>query len=251
LDEATQDATAMMATEAPAWLETLIRYWHRNRSTVLTLNYDTLVEIVSAGIGHAGPQTPRLHCRHVYPRILMDAANRAGVHYIGNDIETYRLIKLHGSINWFYSGRAESFGEPIYFVDVEGPAEFWRRRGQRRDRRVEAIEDKYPFIVPPVLEKAPLFSHETIRSLWFSAANALQGAERLVCIGYSLPASDLTMRHFLKSTINRRRLTIEVVNLTPDLTNHYRVTIGNGDYGVEQRFSGERSVESFSATLAA
>lgn len=165
--------------------------------------------------------------------------------------ETFRLLKLHDSINWFYSKRVESFGEPIYFVDVVGLADFWRQRNQIGGRRREVIEDRYPLVVPPVLEKAPLFSHETIRSLWFSGAQALQSAERLVCIGYSLPASDLTMRHFLKSTIGRRAITIEVVNLTPELSNHYRATIGAGEFRVEQRFSGERCTESFDATLLA
>jgi hypothetical protein len=35
------------------------------------------------------------------------------------DRSTFRLIKLHGSINWFYSGGEQFPGEQIYFREVD------------------------------------------------------------------------------------------------------------------------------------
>jgi hypothetical protein len=252
LQEATTDAVALMATEAPAWLERLIRHWHLQRSTVLTLNYDTLVEVVASGM-EAAPDNPHhIECRHIYPPILTNASFRRGAVSVGSHLPSFRLIKLHGSINWFYSGRAESFGEPIYYVSENGgPAAFWQRQQVTEEGLMQEImADKFPFIVPPVFDKAPLFTHETIRSLWFRAAQALRKADRVVCIGYSMPESDLTMRHFLRSALAGREVPVEIVNLD-DLRSSYQRVLGSGRYQLAQRFVGEECVPRFAAALSA
>ena len=47
-------------------------------------------------------------------------------------------------------------------------------------------------------DKSTLLSHESVRSIWRQAKeNALQAANRLFVIGYSLPQTDIAMRSLL------------------------------------------------------
>ena len=46
---------------------------------------------------------------------------------------------------------------------------------------------------------------------WCDAGEALRHARRVVCLGYSLPESDLTMKHFLRTTC-RAGTRIDVVD---------------------------------------
>jgi hypothetical protein len=85
------------------WLEELIAYWHNNRCIVISLNYDTLIECVASSVYSS--KRSRISTGELYPVRLTDAglssemqtksqANRAS-------IQTFKLFKLHGSINCF------------------------------------------------------------------------------------------------------------------------------------------------------
>ena len=50
------DRTLQESDEPPDWLSRLVRYWHNERATVITLNYDTLVERV-----------PNRDVKYIYP----------------------------------------------------------------------------------------------------------------------------------------------------------------------------------------
>ena len=85
----------------PEWLKHLVTYWHEHRCSVITLNYDTLIEraIISTGELRIWPD-------NTYPIILPNVI-RGTTNESQRDpwLETLTLCKLHGSINWFYSGR--------------------------------------------------------------------------------------------------------------------------------------------------
>lgn len=186
----------------PAWLATLIRHWHEHRSTVLTLNYDTLVETIAATVEVKPGES--LHAEQLYPPLLTDAGLRSSGSGPELPISSFRLLKLHGSTNWYYSGRRSAYGEPIYFVPPRALKKLTPDERRQHEFRMNAVSDKYPFLVPPVYDKTALLTHETIRALWFEAGEALKRARRLICMGYSLPESDLTMKHFLRTTCNER-----------------------------------------------
>src|ERR1039457_3019690 len=87
------------------WLEALITYWHNNRCTVITLNYDTLIERVASSINWKARQTA-IPTGQLYP-IPFTPAGQRGTTIVGSTpVKTFRLFKLHGSINWVYSGRS-------------------------------------------------------------------------------------------------------------------------------------------------
>ena len=201
LDETVRSITRGKSSAAPEWFSRLIAYWHREQCTVLTLNYDTLIETVAASIS-VGEET-RIAARDIYPPLLSDAGLRSGLSSAGKQLESFRLLKLHGSTNWYYSGRTSAQGEPIYFVPPLPSSGATAADKEAHEHRLRAVADKYPFLIPPIYDKSALFTHETIRALWFEAGETLKRAKRLVCMGYSLPESDLTMKHFLRTTTGK------------------------------------------------
>ena len=178
--------------DCPSWFLDLARWWHAKKATVLTLNYDTLIERCVLPITTDDSRGGRLHSWDIYPVHLTQASQRGGTGYTYyGSVETLRLFKLHGSINWFYSGKSPSHEETLYSLPHVNK---WNERYGRGEK---FVTDKIPFIVPPLTDKLPYFQHETLRSLWSQAAEALRTATRVFCCGYSLPVTDITMRFFL------------------------------------------------------
>lgn len=233
LDARVAGVADRLCARPPGWLRQLIAHWHRQRCTIVTLNYDTLLETVTS-IVPLGRR--RLSAQALYPPLLTDAGARSGGRPPDDPVRTYRLLKLHGSTNWYYSGRDSAQGEPIYFVPP--PA----RNGRAADRaehalRLKAVADKYPFLVPPIYDKRALFTHETIRAVWFEAGEAFKRAQRIICIGYSLPQSDLTMSHFLRTTCAPDS-EFEVVNHSEDALGHFEELFRGSSVKVRQLVRG-------------
>jgi hypothetical protein len=155
---------------------------------------------------------------------------------------------LHGSTNWYYSGRSSSHGEPIYFIPPLGPGDVSDKAQQANAVRRRAVADKYPFLVPPIYDKSPLLTHETIRALWFQAGEAVRRASRVVSMGYSLPDSDLTMRHFLRATC-APKTTLVVVNESGAATRNFERLFASSAVAVEERAKGRDSIAKFVASL--
>ena len=175
----------------PGWLEKLAGIWHKNKAEVISFNYDTLVERAAAMI--ETEKNSNLTAGQLYPVQLTLASRRDGMVFSSEEVETFTLSKLHGSINWFYSGAAESTGEVIYYTHVDK----WGTPTSRELRSQAAVSDKTPLIVPPTTEKVRFFQHESLKRLWARALVSISGATRLYVIGYSLPESDLAVRLFL------------------------------------------------------
>jgi hypothetical protein len=87
------------------WLTDLIAYWATNQATVVTLDYDCLVEMAAQAtettIAYQAPLSPLLQ------RVGKMRISRG----VGSNLKV-NLLKLHGSVNWFYSGSDEYSGDP-------------------------------------------------------------------------------------------------------------------------------------------
>lgn len=229
-----------VANECPDWLKLLVGHWRHYNSDVITLNYDTLIER-AVHFGGTGANF-LIDVRNIYPVQLPDVTTfgMIGIH----DDESFTLFKLHGSVNWYYSGAAEYYGETIYSAPVS-PWEGIQDPGEAD--AVRAASDKVPLIVPPTTEKVTYFQHETIRQVWSRAAQALADASRLYCIGYSLPETDLSVRFFLN---NQRRgtLPLTIVNTDLDVTQRYRYLLGDC-YSIDDCYVGDEAIQKLVANL--
>jgi|HubBroStandDraft_6_1064221.scaffolds.fasta_scaffold00159_22 hypothetical protein len=170
---------------APDWLHRLIRLWHVNRRTVITLNYDTIVEQATEGgdiPGSDGNLTGAI-LRYIPIPALPSPWGIVPP-------ETFRLLKLHGSIDWHWNP-ADRTGEtvrrlPGSVTEDDAPA---------------ALAGSEPFIVPPLATKVPFYSLGLVRSLWSDAARALSIARRIVVLGYSAPLTDLAVTALLSQNV--------------------------------------------------
>lgn len=207
-----------MESPAPKWLTSLIRHWHSQRCTVISLNYDTLVERASASLPSDG--SGRISVTQMYPPYFSALASRLGSGSLGEiKVGTFLYLKLHGSISWFYSGRESFYGEPIFLSYVPP----WGTSGLDKENSGASYGgDKTPLIIPPVTDKLTYFNNETVRRLWQEASEALGSAKRVFVIGYSLPITDMGMEFFLKESLPEAGATWYVVDTNAEVLVRYR-----------------------------
>jgi hypothetical protein len=204
----------------PEWLSAFVSRLHEDAASVVSLNYDTLIEHawteqrrqeepdLNAVASHASLYAVPIQSALARTRLVRDP-------FAGS--ETLRLMKLHGSTNWCYSGSEMASGEEIY---DRGLPPGWRVAELPRDVRDVSI-DKVPLLVPPTLGKSPFFVNETVRSVWKVASRSFREAERVFALGYSLPESDHNMLGLLRSSLGRDFQSIHVVNLNEDVGPRY------------------------------
>lgn len=226
----------------PDWLSTVIKWWHERKTVVITLNYDTLIEraVTKANIPQDGA-AKALSSSDLYQITLTSAGRRdAALWGGGKRPSSLKLFKLHGSINWFYSGATASHGETIYYVLPHS-------RGIENKHR-EAVRDKVPLIVPPLTEKSIYFQHETIRTLWAQAAAAVRETSRVFCLGYSLPRTDISLRFFLQANAPHGKVPFFIVNLPyGEIASHLRELLPG--YDVREQFMNTDPIPGFVETL--
>ncbi|MCY4087747.1 MAG: hypothetical protein OXG37_12925 [Actinomycetia bacterium] len=238
----------VIENECPAWLEELTEFWHRNKSGVVSLNYDTLVERVASTIvvKETGGTKYYLDSANLYPVDLTLSTRRNAMVLGSSEVESFSLCKLHGSINWYYSGAAESTGEVIYYREVDGwgtgPSK--EPRLEIRSREQEAVSDKVPLIVPPTIEKSRFFRHESLRRTWAHAATLLSEANRVFAVGYSLPITDLAFRQFLLAGSKEEQEEFYVINTDRSATTHYCQMLGQA-FEINDSYVGDGAVERF------
>jgi len=189
------------------------------RNTIISLNYDLIVEnaLRNLGIGYTyavlGNKLTHDSVRGFVSSPLQD--------------EALKLLKLHGSINWYTHGfykREQAFaniaeigltleGDPL--TDLEGTA--FVNRVSAALRQV-SVYDSYtdlkthkeggmPFLVPPTWSKSLTVP---LTDVWNQAVAALRTATRIIIMGYSIPATDLHFRYLvaagLQENISLRKI---------------------------------------------
>ena len=216
IDERTSLASKSVT---PTWLSELIESWHHKQATVVSLNYDTLIERTAKNV-RISDEVNRILAKQMYPPYFADVQARSGVGLWGaGKIDTLMFLKLHGSINWYYSGRDDFWGETIlYSEDLPSGHDVWQEKSFRRPQS----RDKEPLIIPPVLEKTTYFNNETIKKLWQEAGFALKNATRVYIVGYSLPTSDMGMLFFLKNHSPGDSTPVQIIDIDQELVNRYR-----------------------------
>jgi hypothetical protein len=184
-----------LQSPCPDWLQALVRYWQNNSCTVITFNYDLVVEIA-----HAVFTNHALAPMYSVPITFMNARDNMVFGREKTD-EGLRLLKMHGSLNWRYSGPGGPPGDIVYEVGYESTghsAVSIHRAGKWDVQAVSgsiddgspAESDRVPMIVPPTTAKSPYYVNQTLQLVWRQAAHALRNAEELVLMGFGLPPTD-------------------------------------------------------------
>ncbi|WP_152514110.1 hypothetical protein [Nocardiopsis valliformis] len=189
----------------PDWLAQLIHYWDFTSSKVITFNYDEVVERAAA---HSiRPWTQNASKISLHPVALTPAKYRhsQGLMWSDSADHPFTLLKLHGSVNWYYSGWDAPHGDTIY-TDSDRPNWTPPIFPISVDRNVREVSDKVPMIVPPVATKNDYYGHDVLRAQWRMAAEALRDSFEICVIGYSAPETDLLVRGLIGSNFKGGRI---------------------------------------------
>jgi hypothetical protein len=176
----------------PLWLRPLIDHWIRTGATVITFNYDVLIE--TATDGRFGPEG---NWSSTYRAPVVPAGQRLGAVWGIAELSTMSLLKLHGSLTWYWSGINSDPHDQIYDIGLNRG---WGHHGLESPYQQylpKLMSDKQPMVVPPAATKSRFYDNAVLSSQWKGAAQALRDAQELVLIGYSLPKSDLVTRSLL------------------------------------------------------
>lgn len=236
----------------PAALGSLVKEWHGRRTRVLTLNYDTLVEsaLLSLASESGANDWPKSYSS-VYPDTLPWVRSRYGGTFLSKEREeTFVLLKLHGSLNWFVSSLdpvVPSGDTAVYEAECVDP---WNRNVPRYRAYAEVLEGARglrPLLIPPVTSKSALLANGWIRSLWRDAARALGPATTVYLIGYSMPPADNATRMLLASHVDGKRLV--PVNTDPEVVARLRALFPGADI-VESWVGGGVDLDRFAEAFA-
>ncbi len=199
------------SADLPVWLQRLVQIWHATKAPVATFNYDTLTEIAAKRGSLYDPDE-----RLVLPwPTVINFAPSGNDKSIGEDSRniawsSFRLLKLHGSVNWFWVPEDASGATlervPLFDGAVEDERSFDTSRW---------LPGREPYIVPPVATKSLFYGGPLTSHLWRSASAALTDSEEVVIMGYSMPVTDLTTLGLLREAF-RRKQTLRVVVCDPN-----------------------------------
>ncbi len=213
-----QQNEVMGSGRCPEWLDGLVAACAAGTETIITFNYDTLVE--SAFTMYEGQKGKHRQAQQLYATPMATLRSRHGYAVLssGNDEPSFTLLKLHGSVNWFYSGALQSSGEVLYLLEhYRDPAHedgVWYP--QPYTDQLSLAPDKVALVVPPTTDKTTFLSHESVRTQWQRASLDLAHAVNVYFVGYSMPETDLMVRFMLQNARLEPDTQLYVVNKAAD-----------------------------------
>ncbi len=205
--------------DSDAWLHRLFRFWDNHQSTILTFNYDALIEhryFAFRNPRHFRNHSPPPHYPHILTPFPHDSGNQRVPDF---NKPQFQLFKLHGSINWWRRFPPNDDDQTVYFWDR--PMGKWKRADKNNPETPAHIDATavdfdlvpvahhfLPFIVPPVAIKDSFYRVDLLESIWENAAKKMEQASAMVVMGYSFPKSDQSAIAFFQKLNREARVLI-------------------------------------------
>jgi hypothetical protein len=201
-----------LRSPAPSWLLRFLMAAHCRRATLITFNYDTLIEcaVATRGIFQPGYPEPVFWAEilgNVPP--WAPGSNRLAA----TQMDTLRLLKLHGSLNWYWVPGDIS---GISLARRVLPGAYQAPGPYREEDRQRELPGRVPFVVPPSATKSSYFRNPVVREVWSQAARALREASNVNVFGYSLPVTDTTFTSMLWQMLQTTTASLLVADTRPD-----------------------------------
>jgi len=135
-------------------------------------------------------------------------------------IPSIQVLKLHGSLNWFYNVRSgsdprNSIRRPAGNLHcLTNQRVLSGLQYQGKSRSIDII----PLLIPPIYEKASRYQ-TAVGPVWSAARSLFQGADRIIVFGYSFPDADIAARSLLRAAFHQNRTLSEVtvIDASPDV----------------------------------
>jgi hypothetical protein len=126
--------------------------------------------------------------------------------------DSIRVLKLHGSLNW-YSSHSTQDPSPAEMFDPSRELGITRRRIIPPDMTISGQQASHalPVVVPPVTHKSSVL-HDDLKELWRLAEDALEGADEIVIFGYSCPPLDFESANQLRRASREHNAKVAVID---------------------------------------
>lgn len=175
-------------------LQELAEWFHELQAEALRASPPWLAELTAA-IQDEAAQVISFNWDLVLDELLFGDALDRSCYAFSPATGRPRLIKPHGSLNWYSHKLASRIPDPKRFslcgVGDEEVFAFRPYRAPKSTRR------RYmPLIVPPVYAKR--FEGDLSRELWRETVSVLSSATEVRFLGYSLPEADFHARFILR-----------------------------------------------------
>ena len=163
---------AKALANTPAWLTTLIDRLRAEQAQIISFNWDLVIDELLFG-------------QHLSKSDYGFGRRNAGP----------RLIKPHGSLNWYTqpTGRHLKKEKKFKLFGQDG-AKVYSFKPYRAPKSLR--RDYMPLIIPPLFHKS--FDEEVFRPLWQEAVSILSTAAKVTFLGYSLANADFHARFILR-----------------------------------------------------
>ena len=125
------------------------------------------------------------------------------------------LLKLHGSINWGSPTILEGKSDAVYQLPV-GEGVSMDDFAVQTDLGSPFTMYFKPVIIPPILDKTFWLGNPTFRVLWNMAMEAIDDADTVTFIGYSLPVTDFMAEFMFRQGLNLHSTETKIVVVDPN-----------------------------------
>jgi hypothetical protein len=178
--------------------------------SIITFNYDLLLDL--------GFKIQNLPVNYGYANI--------------QDHGRYKILKLHGSLNWITHPGCDKGSEisainPTELI-VPMASPIFRNHRFNTSSKIRAMtcpKCSYaavmtPLLIPPTWNKN---AEKDIARVWHHAIYELKNAEQIIVIGYSLPPTDAYFKYLLVTGLkdNEQLRRIIVVNTDPEISKRF------------------------------
>jgi NAD-dependent SIR2 family protein deacetylase len=173
--------------------DSFVQYVRENSVSIITTNWDSITEII-------------------LKKNNIDFKTHEEKNYSENYIN---IIKLHGSINWFKCNSCGTY-QIAKYCDIATHLLDDKKKEKCEKCQNFAVSNQVvlqPEIITPTMLKT--LNSKLYREIWTSGSSAIEKANKIIFIGYSLPQADFEIRYLLKKHIKRDAL-IDVVLIAHD-----------------------------------
>lgn len=188
-------------------------------ATIITFNYDLLIERLLEKTSNwqryygYGAHIPNAYAAMPTSPHTFESQRWKAEPDVNQSLVT--VLKLHGSINWGTPIIAESQSSAIYQLPTSEGVSI-ADVAVRTELGSPFTQYFKPVIVPPVLDKSMWLRHPTFRVLWNMAMEAIEAAETIIFIGYSLPVTDYMAEFMFRQGINLHSTETKIVVVDPN-----------------------------------
>jgi hypothetical protein len=235
-------------------------------NSIITLNYDSLVEEIA---NKHGLQDPCEYCGYeiiiednLYPYTVLESKQNIALFDIEPKNIGQREVNQQIRINKNYLVNTEAEEIDEQFEALIGkrwhtvkPSSFKAKVIRSRVSRINpniiklhgSIANEYTdckteaFIIPPTLDKSIYYSSQKIRNAWISSLEILKKAEEINIIGFSFPYTDLSMVYLIQTALQENdNVKFNVLNIekTKTVKSRYQEIVDLGKINIDFQYCG-------------